>query len=75
MKLREFNFKSIQNEYPIVGLCVMEERSICEDSKNSYEGFICDVLRALPIEWADREIKETRWFFNTFVIELCKENK
>lgn len=24
----------------------------------------------LPIELADRKIKETRWFFNTFVIEL-----
>lgn len=29
-----------------------------------------DYIAIKPIELADREIKETRWFFNTFVIEL-----
>lgn len=34
------------------------------------ESSIGETLRSLPLELADREIKETRWFFNTFVIEL-----
>lgn len=32
--------------------------------------FIGETLKSLPAEFADAEIKETRWFFNTFVIEL-----
>jgi hypothetical protein len=36
-----------------------------------YEGAtIGETLKMLPTEFADAEIKETRWFFNTFVIEL-----
>ena len=71
MKLREFNFNSI----PVRGLCIMEEGAISTDFDRSYEGFIGEVLRKIPIEWAEREIKETRYFFDMFVIELKKEDK
>ena len=64
MKLREFKFNELKNPLALVTLCV-------KDGKRSYEECsIGDTLRALPLELADREIKETRWFFNTFVIEL-----
>lgn len=66
MKLREFNFNSIA----LRGLCIKEEGAICTDKGRCYEGFIGDVLRAIPIEWADREIKNTRTYFDIFVIEL-----
>lgn len=68
MKLREFNFNSIW----LRGLCIKEEGAITTDKDRCYEGFIGEVLRAIPIEWADREIKETRTYFDIFVIELCK---
>ena len=64
MKLREFNFNSIKNKYQIVGL------SIRKDKGKWYEGTIGEVLRAIPEEFAEMEIKEMRWFFNVFVIEL-----
>lgn len=64
MKLREFNFNDLKNPLSPVNLCV-------KDGKRSYEECsIGETLRSLPRELADREIKETRWFFNTFVIEL-----
>ena len=63
MKLKEFNFNSIKNRYSIVGL------TIRKDGKN-YTGFIWEVLEKIPIEFAEMEIKETRWYFNEFVIEL-----
>lgn len=64
MKLREFNFNSLKNIFAPTNLCV-------KASDKSYEGLsIGDTLRMIPVTLADREIKETRWFFNTFVIEL-----
>ena len=29
-------------------------------------------FNSIPISWADREIKETRYYFDIFVIELKK---
>lgn len=72
MKLKEFNFNSIKNRFAIVGLVIKEEDAAVWDKDKSYTGFIGEVLRAIPIEWAERDIKETRWFFNEFVIELKK---
>ena len=64
MKLREFKFNSLKNPFMVTTLCV-------KDGDKSYEGqTIGDTLRMLPVELADREIEETRWFFNTFVITL-----
>lgn len=64
MKLREFKFNVLKNTLSPANLCV-------KDGKRSYEECsIGETLRSLPRELADREIKETRWFFNTFVIEL-----
>lgn len=64
MKLREFNFNSLKNPLTPTTLCV-------KDGDKSYEGLsIGDTLRMLPVALSDREIKETQWFFNIFVIEL-----
>lgn len=65
MRLNEFNFNSIKNEFPIVGLSIKEV-----GTNHWYTGFINEVLRAIPREFADKEIVETRWFFNEFVIEV-----
>lgn len=69
MKLKEFNFNSI----PVRGLCIKEEGTITTDKEKCFEGFIGETLRKIPIEWAEREIKETRFYFDIFVIELKKE--
>lgn len=69
MKLREFNFNSI----PVRGLCVKEEGAVVTDKERCYEGFIGEVLRRLPLSWADREIVDTRYYFDQFVIEVGKE--
>lgn len=64
MKLREFNFNSLKNPFGLTNLCVI-------DGNHKYEECsIGDTLRSLPLELAERRIKETRWFFDTFVIEL-----
>jgi hypothetical protein len=61
MKLREFNFRELP---PMSGL------SIFDGDKNVASGFIGEVLKTLPIEYAEREIKNTNWFFDIFVIRL-----
>ena len=67
MKLREFNFNDISY---YIGLSVKGP-----DGK-WYES--CDgigaTLELLPIEFADCEIKETRTFFGSYVIELKEYN-
>lgn len=69
MKLKEFDFNSIW----LRRLCIKEENASVTDVGKCYEGFIGDVLRAIPIEWAEREIKDTRTYFDIFVIELKGE--
>ena len=69
MKLREFKFNSIMQP----GLCILEEGATVLERGLCYEGYIGEVLQKIPIEWADREIKETRVYFDIFVIELKKE--
>lgn len=67
MKLREFNFNSIRENHH--GLCNLAVR--IKDTNKWYEELsIGETLKAIPIEFADMEIVETRWFFDTFVIEL-----
>jgi len=59
MKLREFKF----NDIPVPYL------SIFVDGKEVEFGFIGDVLKK-AIHLADYEIKETNYFFESFVIRL-----
>ena len=59
MKLKEFNF----NEIPVKGL------SIFVNDKEVAMGFIGEVLKKIP-HLADHEIKETNYYFDTFVIRL-----
>jgi hypothetical protein len=71
MKLKEFNFNSLKEERRLPNLCIMEECLIGRGPAKRYERLtIGETLMAIPIEWAEREIKETRWYFDTFVIEL-----
>lgn len=64
MKLREFNFNSLKNPHIPTTLCV-------KDGDTQYEGTtIGETLRMLPLTLADREIEETHWFYNVFVIAL-----
>ena len=60
MKLREVKF----NDIPVLGL------SIFVDGKEIACGFIGEVLRALPTECADYEVKSTNYFFDVYVIRL-----
>lgn len=70
MKLRGFNFNSLKRPFRLTNLSVRMETSPGE-YRPWYEGCsIGETLKMLPPEFADAEIKETRWFFDTFVIEL-----
>lgn len=64
MKLKEFNFNSLKRIFP-TNLAI---RLNCGEW---YEGeTIGETLKMLPLHFAEAEIKETRWYFDTFVIEL-----
>ena len=70
MKLREFNFNSLKHPFTLTNLSVRMEVSPGQYGP-WYEGAtIGETLKMLPTEFADAEIKETRWFFDIFVIEL-----
>ena len=61
MKLREFDFNKLKRKY--IGL------SIFIDDKEVAMGFIGEVLNSIP-HLADKEIKKTNGYFDTFVIRL-----
>jgi hypothetical protein len=61
MKLKEFKFRELPK------LCGL---SIFDGDKELASGFIGEVLEKLPIKYAEREIKSTNWYFDTFVIRL-----
>lgn len=69
MKLREFNFNSIKRFAPR-NLLVRMETTQGEYNPWYVGCSIDEILRMLPQSFADAEIKETGWFFDTFVIEL-----
>lgn len=70
MKLREFNFNSLKHPFTPTNLAVRMETGPGEYGP-WYEGLtIGETLKALPLSFADAEIKATKWYFNTFVIEL-----
>lgn len=70
MKLREFDFNSLRHPFRLTNLSVRMETNQGEYGP-WYEGCsIGETLKMLPPEFADAEIKGTRWFFDTFVIEL-----
>lgn len=69
MKLREFNFNSLKRPGKLTNLSVR-----MGDGPWYEEPSIGETLKVLPREFADAEIKKTRWFFDTFVIEL-EDNK
>lgn len=67
IRLKDFNFNAI-DVYPVTGLAII-------DGDQKYEnGGITETLKILPPHLAEAKIKDVRWYFNTFVIEL-KERK
>ena len=69
MKLKEFKFNSLKSGNPdknnavgLIGLAVF-------DGETQYEGFIGEILKQIS-HLAEREISETNWYFNTFIIRL-----
>lgn len=70
MKLREFNFNELKSPFRPTNLAVRMEIKPGQYGP-WYEGLsIGETLKMLPTTFADSEIKTTRWFFDTFVIEL-----
>lgn len=66
MRLREFDFNRLKFLVP-VGLAIRV------DGGEWYEcSTIGETLKMIPEHFADLSINETRWYFNTFVIELEK---
>lgn len=74
MKLREFDFNSLKHSFALTNLAVRMETSPGKYGP-WYEGLtIGETLRKFPLIFSNAEIKATRWYFNTFVIELKGEN-
>lgn len=73
MKLREFDFNQLKN--PLISTNLAVRMEISEGKYTPwYEGVsIGETLRILPLIFVNAEIKTTRWYFNTFVIELKGE--
>lgn len=62
MKLKEINFNNIRDSgYSVISIGT---------TGNWETGFIGDVLRKIPKEYADMEVKDQREYFDTYVIEL-----
>lgn len=66
MKLKEINFNDFKIKYTNVSI---------GNCNKWYTGSINKVLGLLPEEWANKEVKEQREFFGSWIIELEKENK
>lgn len=66
MKLREFDFNKLKFLVP-VGLAIRVEGGEWYESLT-----VGETLKMIPKYFADLSIKETRWYFNKFVIELEK---
>lgn len=65
MKLKEINFNELKERYTNVSI---------GNCNKWYTGFIDEVLEQLPEDWANKEVKEEREFFGSWIIELEKEN-
>ena len=71
MKLREFDFNQLKRPGRPTNLAVHVMRG--RTKIQEYEGTsIGETLKSLPLELADTEIQSTRWFFDTFVIEIAE---
>lgn len=70
MKLREFHFNDIKRPGRLTNLAIRQQNKDGSFGK-WFEGCsIGETLNMIPLSFAEAEIKETRWFFDTFVIEL-----
>ena len=65
MKLKEINFNEIEKNYANVSI---------GNCNKWYTGFITEVAQQIPKDWADKEVKEQREFFGSWIVELEKEN-
>ena len=70
MKLREFHFNDIKRPGRLTNLAIRQENRDGSCGK-WFEGCsIGETLKMIPLRFAVAEIKETRWFLDTFIIEL-----
>lgn len=65
MKLKEINFNDLKTNYTNISIGNCNKWHI---------GAIDEVLEQLPADWANKDIKEQREFFGSWIIELEKEN-
>lgn len=65
MKFKEIDFNELKTTHPkiSVGNC-----------NKWYVGLIDEVLTQLPEEWTNKQVKDQRDFFGSWIIELEKEN-
>lgn len=70
MKLREFNFNELKYPFTPTTIAVRMETEPFRYGPWHEDLTIGDTLRMLPPEFSDAEIKNTRWYFNIFIIEL-----
>lgn len=68
MKLKEFNFNSIVRRGNLTNLAIR-----MGDGKWYEELTIEQTLKSIPLSFANATIKTTRWYFDTFIIELEKQ--
>ena len=65
MKLKEINFNDLKTNYTNISI---------GNCNKWHTGTIDEVLEQLPTDWANKDIKEQREFFGSWIIELEKEN-
>jgi hypothetical protein len=64
MKLREFKFNDLKHKSPpALGLSI-------HLGEKKYTGFIGEVLKEIPLEFADYEIENESQYFDIYVIHL-----
>ena len=70
MKLREFHFNDLKKPERLTNLAIRQQNKDGSFGKWFEGRSIGETLKMIPLSFADAEIKNTRWFFDTFVIEL-----
>lgn len=71
MKLHEFDFNQLKRPGRPTNLAihVKQDGKLVREYMKSTIG---ETLKSLPLELANAEILSTRWFFDTFVIEIAE---
>lgn len=65
MKVEDINFNNLKQKYTKISI------GNCD---KWYVGLIDEVLTQFPEDWKNKEVKEIKEFFNSWIVELEKEN-